>query len=443
MRMMLKRADDERGATIVIVALLLVVIFGMVVLVVDVGGLVTLRAEMIRASDSGALAAAQSCGTGESGNAPTNADEFAISNEPSIADLPNPVVYEYGPEGCSIGGGTVTVEYQAPIEFVFAPILGFDGSRPVSAEATAVWKPAGRANPVPFVANSEAFGTTSCEIDLNDLENVPEGTSCNLLFDNDLFQGSVFGSLNLNKWGVDANLDCSNKDLDDNRHYASVGGYDGPLETLELNFPNPTYVCAGDGLSDSLYQDLENQIGNKLTFPITQPPFIMQANKIDKFNVVGFAVLQLDAVLDAHEAGGQGLTNCRVDHDFGANDVINLETLGDGACFTGADPGLQIESAPVLNGNNPPCCVEGQHYAYDSTTHEITFGPEAHSDVGVEFDFSIEGECGTPPPNASARCIVTSWVGGKIGPSGGDGTFGGLNQIRLCEEDFGSCDLPE
>ena len=57
---------NQEGATAVIVVLILFALFGMIVLVVDVGGLLYARRGMVNASDAAALAAAQSCiGVGE------------------------------------------------------------------------------------------------------------------------------------------------------------------------------------------------------------------------------------------------------------------------------------------------------------------------------------------------------------------------------------------
>jgi uncharacterized membrane protein len=56
-----RSANREEGVTLVIVTLCLVALFGMLVLVVDVGGLLLNRREMVNASDAAALAAAKSC----------------------------------------------------------------------------------------------------------------------------------------------------------------------------------------------------------------------------------------------------------------------------------------------------------------------------------------------------------------------------------------------
>ena len=52
---------DEEGVTAIIVALCLISLVGMLVLVVDVGGLVYRRREMVSGSDAAALAAAKTC----------------------------------------------------------------------------------------------------------------------------------------------------------------------------------------------------------------------------------------------------------------------------------------------------------------------------------------------------------------------------------------------
>jgi Flp pilus assembly protein TadG len=74
---------DEEGATLAIVVISLIGLLGMVVLVVDVGGLLWKRREMVNGSDAAALAAAQTCAVPASQD-PSNprqvADDFATSN---------------------------------------------------------------------------------------------------------------------------------------------------------------------------------------------------------------------------------------------------------------------------------------------------------------------------------------------------------------------------
>ncbi len=59
----LRRAtQEEEGAVLVIVTLSLIALFGLMVLVVDVGSLLFTRRALVNAADAAALAAAQSCG---------------------------------------------------------------------------------------------------------------------------------------------------------------------------------------------------------------------------------------------------------------------------------------------------------------------------------------------------------------------------------------------
>src|SRR5205085_10289097 len=119
-----ERLSDERGATVVIVALVMVAILGMLALVTDVGALVTTRRRVVTASDSGALAAAQSFARSEGGNcgsvggnakAQSEATSYALDNistASSVAFTPN------------CGHKSVEVQFKAPVHFVFAQILG-------------------------------------------------------------------------------------------------------------------------------------------------------------------------------------------------------------------------------------------------------------------------------------------------------------------------------
>src|SRR5207247_10687934 len=74
---------QERGATVVIVALVLIAMFGMMVLVVDVGGLLWKRRELVNGSDAAALSAASTCSLPSSVDprtAEVAADELAREN---------------------------------------------------------------------------------------------------------------------------------------------------------------------------------------------------------------------------------------------------------------------------------------------------------------------------------------------------------------------------
>src|SRR3954467_14110134 len=124
----------------IIVALCLIALFGMIVLVVDVGGLLWNRREMVNASDAGALSAAQSCVlvAGDDlyrGNEEAAADALASQNSSKANVLPPNILTE---PGCHTSRqGYVTVQYSANQQLFFAGVLGAGGSKPVTTQATA------------------------------------------------------------------------------------------------------------------------------------------------------------------------------------------------------------------------------------------------------------------------------------------------------------------
>src|SRR5688572_13781231 len=74
-------AEGEDGATLVIVTLTLFAMFGLMVLVVDVGSLLYARRALVNSADAAALAAAQSCGGKEgTGEARVQAEHYAVAN---------------------------------------------------------------------------------------------------------------------------------------------------------------------------------------------------------------------------------------------------------------------------------------------------------------------------------------------------------------------------
>ena len=150
MRELIRRRlhGDESGVTLVIVALCLIALFGMLVLVVDVGGLLLNRREMVNASDAAALAAAKSCilPPSKDPRSPEQAaDEFAFDNS-SRAQTAAANITQIS--GCDTSAtGYVSVQYSANQHLFFAPVLGAGTDRSVSTTATAIWGPAGAANP--------------------------------------------------------------------------------------------------------------------------------------------------------------------------------------------------------------------------------------------------------------------------------------------------------
>lgn len=293
MRMTQRIRNDEGGAVLVIVALGLVVILGMLALTLDLGRAVTVKRDMVNAADAAALAGAQQCAMG----AGTGAAEAAALETAMLNGAESTVLFDADAEcddPVALGPKTVAVKYSKDMDYYVAPILGFDGVT-ITAEATAIWGPAGRTRPVPFVAEQGAF-QGPCNI-----PNVPEGTLCPLWFDNNDFEASTFGTLNLKMWDVDENANCANKELNANTHYASVGGYDGQIPLHSLNYPDPTWVCAGTGNAQKIFDALWAQAGEILAFPVTAG-CVRQGGHCEVFNVVGFARLKFNGVFKRQDA---------------------------------------------------------------------------------------------------------------------------------------------
>jgi putative Flp pilus-assembly TadE/G-like protein len=419
-----RRVDprEERAVSIVIVAISLVAIFGMVVLTVDVGALLVKRRSMVNGADAAALAAAQSC-VRATGDAEAQADTFADSNVTStvsggITDAP----------GCGQDvPGHVSVRYTTNQDLYFAPVLGFGDQEDVASEATAAWGPSGGANPVPIVLNLATF-QGDC-----DIPNATKGQRCYLWYDNDRFDGSNFGFMNLDQWNVSTGFRCSsagNSQRDD----WIMGNWSG--DPLKLNYPAPTYVCTDSGLAASAWSTLSQRIGDILTFPINdQSKQIMKsASQIDKYDIIGFAALQLDQVLTVQQAGSTS-GSCSAKVSFPNASPIQLDAFGIAhRCFSSAPE--QISSVTVTGKN-----VTSGMYTYNTATRTITWTGPQRSNVTVSFNWANTGPCGTPPNNASARCIVVSWQGYQFGGQGPNGGADfGLESIRLCALDIaGSC----
>ncbi|MBI2238008.1 MAG: hypothetical protein HYU54_05710 [Actinobacteria bacterium] len=423
MRVTLRRrphVGDERGATLVIVALALMAIFGMVVLVVDVGGALVVRQQMIRSADSASLAAAQSfgirealCGVDES-LARQQADTYAVYNASGTT------VIRFATD---CGASEVTVDVESALRrYIFAPILGGPSQRTIHATATAIWGPAGGGNAVPIVLNLATF-QGDCDIPLEDDE---IGQECYLWYDNDRFSGSAFGFLNLNQWGVNPSERCDSTGGANLRDEYIQDGYPTPLV---LNYPDPTYVCVMGGLSSNNWDTLEGEEGEIKLFPINDPDTQIMGsngNQIDKFNIIGYAALQIDYLLTAQEAGGAS-GDCSTRMDLAKGQKVYLASIGGGQCPGGAHgPTLDVLSGLTLTPS-------GQN-TYDATEQSITWTGDNTDRVRIQFHWEEFGRCGTPPGNASARCLITSWQGYKIGgiiPGGGEDF--GLRAVRLLE----------
>jgi hypothetical protein len=415
--------SDESGVTIVIVTMALMAICGMLVLVIDVGGLLTLRRQMVTAADSAALAAAQSCAANKASEASDQANLLATSNQSEATQL------SFETTNCGTSSsGTASVEYSAPKTLAFAPILGYPDERPVPAEATAIWGPTGGDTPMPIEFSINPEGLIPCVYQ-------EVGTECNYWWDNsndhDLTSSSAWGFMNLATAGIAPDASCPNAGTNDRRDWI-YGNTDAPLAIEGTH----TYVCVDSGHSNSSWMEaLQNQVGKIKHFPVNDPDAMIRTSGREKYAVIGFVALRVEAVYKGNDpaaVGTQGLSGrCSGTNSFGPSSSFDVDSLG---CYGSADTidNLELQSG---RGNNRTTYVEGTHFTLDPTSHVITWFTTPAQNVSISFDWAqagSAGKCGSRPPDPNAICLSASWQGVQVGGSlPGNGADFGLRAIRL------------
>jgi hypothetical protein len=374
-------------------------------------------------------------------------DAFAIDNMNGLVAGNGGIKDVAGCDGPPFGH--VTVEYQIPQELFFAGVLGFDGPATVRTQATAGWGPAGGANPLPIVVYTGS-DQGNCDIE----EGIGADVACYLWYDNDLFQNSAFGFLNLctatdpcqHGWDVGAGDNCPNVGASLRSDWIAGNWSGGPNE---VHYPSPTFVCRVSGLTSSNWKALEDRIGDDLVFPVNDCDTQVDKNgnaigctpsqAPDKYNIIGFIVLQLDAVLDSKaEWGGNGGSctsdpiNMKVD-----SPNIDLDILAQGL---GCTPYDTIENVKLNASGNPKCCTENTHFLYDPDTHVVDWIGAVRDNVRISWDYAEGGPCGVPPNNSSAVCLQVHTVEVQFGGLlPGQGANFNLRAVRLCDLAIGSC----
>ncbi len=254
--------QDQEGVTAIIVALCLIALFGMLVLVVDVGGLLWKRREMVSGSDAAALAAAKTCAVPvvtDPSDPQVRANTEAIAN---VGGLTSSNMSGWTTSGCSTvvrtPRGYVTVQYSYPQQLFFAGIFGAS-SKTVTTAATAAWGPLAGGNAVPIVLESSQF-QGPC-----DVPDITPPASCNFWYDNG--QAAIgdanwgFLSLDPAQWGVapDDNNVCSNVGASTRKDWI-LHNSPNPMPLLEPTSTPiagpPTYVCSVTGHASDNWQDL-------------------------------------------------------------------------------------------------------------------------------------------------------------------------------------------
>lgn len=416
---------DEAGVTILIVTMSLLAICGMLVLVVDVGGLLTLRRRMVLSADAAALAAAQSCAEERPAEASGQADLLATENQSDAARE------NFSSTNCGTSNeGSVSVEYSAPKELVFASLLGYPDERPVGANATAVWGPTGRDSPMPIEFSIDPAGMIPCvyqEI----------GTTCNYWWDNsndhDLSDSSNWGFMNLSTAGIGPDESCPNSGSSDRRNWIN-GDARAPLHIEGTH----TYVCVDSGHSSSSWMGaLADQVGKIKRFPVNDPDAMVRTPGKEKYAIIGFVALKVEAVLKGNDPAAVGTPGesgrCTGTHSFESNSTFDVDSLG---CYASADSitNLVLEGG---KGKKKITYLEGTDYTFDPNSHVITWFSSPAADVSITFDWAqtgSAGKCGNRAPDPNAICLVASWQGVQVGGSlPGNGADFGMRAVQLTE----------
>jgi Flp pilus assembly protein TadG len=332
---------DEAGATLIIVVLSLLALFGMMVLVVDVGSVLFVRRELVNSADAAALAAAQSCSKKEGGAvANAQATYYATANKAGAfiaGGYP-----QYWPR-CDAPAGLVTVRVKVDTPLFFAPVLGADSTTGVTTQATAVWGGAGAGEKVaPLMLSMDRLGT--CQIPPPNPDDYPEGKECWFWWNNSSRGGHTdpdlanaeWGTLDLLNWDILPSVHCNNSTPPQFETWM-LRGFPLPLP-IDSDFyggveeDTHTYVCRGQGhFGAALDNDIEQVIAQNepLYFPVNRPSTQIDATPqdpvgvtcapadyavtgcmVDKYDVVGFAYMYIEALYKGNQLDAEATENC-------------------------------------------------------------------------------------------------------------------------------------
>ena len=280
--------NDQGGATLIIVTLSLLALFGMMVLVVDVGSLLFTRRALVNAADAAALAAAQSGAKAEGqGAADLQAEFYTVANQSGaelVGGFPT-----YFPS-CDNPWGWVTVEVTTQKPLYFAPVLGLSPDAPVTTMARASWGGAGAGEKVAPLMLS-AHRLSDCDIP-PDPENVPEnGMDCAFWWNNsprsdpEDLANAEWGTLDLLNWDVPTPTHCNNSTPPQFEEWMLTGFFQPLPIDSDLYGGTPldgyTFVCRGQGnFGNALVNIIEDAItrGDPLYFPVNDPQTQVDSN---------------------------------------------------------------------------------------------------------------------------------------------------------------------
>ncbi len=211
-------------------------------------------------------------------------------------------------------------------------------------------------------------------------------------------------------WDVTSSTSCPNVGSALRDEWITGNWTGGPNA---VNYPDPTHVCRVSGITTSTWSSLEQRIGEDLLFPVNDCNTQVDSNGNvigcdsqvpDKYNVIGFIVLQLDAVYNsAAEWGGRALTHChRGLFNVVPGQTYFLSDITGTSCPSGSTPS-GVANFEIDNQASSP------NWFYDDTSKAFTWTSPVDR-VDLDFDWWLDGECGQPPGNSSAVCIVVHVV---------------------------------
>jgi len=257
MRVIRRLHDDERGAVLALYALGFIAIVGMLALTLDLGRAVATKRDMVNGADAAALGAAQECAIARN---PASAQ--AVAEDLTAQNRDSATVTSFSAPDCDGATltdiRTVTVHTQVPVDYVVAPIVGFDSVN-VTADAVAVYGPVAGAAAAPISVNYETL--LGCQIPTT-RPNPGEVVVCPLSYPKDELQEPRWGILDLSEWDDPDAAPC-HVSASEARGIIVNGGY---FPEVWINPPpQPTWDCLDNGLSDSVWEELE---GRELLFPV-------------------------------------------------------------------------------------------------------------------------------------------------------------------------------
>jgi Flp pilus assembly protein TadG len=441
------RAQD--GAVAVMVALMLVVLMAAVALAVDVGGLYLRRRELVNGSDAAALSAARTCARGP-GNDPAfarpedAADHQMEGNGGGItsAEILGPTPNITAMVGCGVQYGHVSVRYTSQQELHFAPVLGFSNSSPVTTAATASWG-LGSNNPVPMVL-SDLFKPGTCPMPPQGTPVVP--STCAFWYDNDSLGAGNFTFLSLNPagWDVEPYGNCPGAQSGGTSLLTKWINGEVPASVV-INWTKPTYVCSDAGIrgvgSDSngqpnsqLWNAVSDLQGQTRDFPINwegwgepipgaspaQGTIFKTNGDLDKYDIIGFAAMRIDQVVLPQDASSD--ETCTLTFTFSTQRQDLSSCIPPGGEYNGVKfvPG-RYKCNPLVGTT---CTIDPALNQGDTATATVSY--------------TTYTDCGPPPTNSSAVCVILTWQGSTL-TDDYPGPTDNITVVHLCDLAYQTC----